>query len=100
MIESARSVAALKAAIVAFILYYVVVAALGLELSLGLGGAALLVIGSLILRIGVTFVIGAYLWALFGFDWPIWGASLFAAPALILLFPHLLADALGVRRRA
>jgi hypothetical protein len=78
--------------IVTFILFEVVVAAFGLELYFGGAIAPLMVMGSLILRLGVTFVVGAYLWALFGWDWPVWGAALFSAPALILMFPRLLTD--------
>lgn len=81
-----------QVAIVSFISFEVVVAALGLELYLGWPMAALIVMGSLILRFGITFVIGAYLWALFGWDLPIWAAALFSAPALILMFPSLLTD--------
>lgn len=81
-----------QVAIVAFIAFEVVVAALGLELYFGWPIAASLVMGSLILRFGVTFVIGAYLWALFGWDWPVWASASFSAPALILMFPRLLTD--------
>ena len=81
-----------QVAIVAFISVEVVLAALGIELYLGWPIAALIVMGSLILRLGVTLVIGTFLWALFGWDWPIWAAALFSTPALILMFPRLLTD--------
>ena len=81
-----------QVAIVAFISVEVVLAALGIELYLGWPIAALIVMGSLILRLGVTLVIGTFLWALFGWDSPIWAAALFSTPALILMFPRLLTD--------
>lgn len=81
-----------QVAIVAFISVEVVLAALGIELYLGWPIAALIVMGSLILRLGVTFVIGTFLWALFGWGWPIWAAALFSTPALFLMFPRLLTD--------
>ncbi len=86
-----------QASIVCFIAFEVYVACLGIEVYFGTSIAAAAILFSLVFRFGVTFVIGAFLCAYFVWDWPIRLAALFSAPALILMFPHLLADALGMK---
>lgn len=88
-----------QAAIVAFICFQIYVSVLGFDIYFGPYTGAVVVMLSIILRLGVTFVIGAFLCAYFVWGWPMFGAALFSAPALILLFPHLLADAFGAGRR-
>ncbi len=86
-------------AIICFIAFVVYAAALGLEIWFGSAIAAVLVMGSLIFRLGVTFVIGAFLCAHFVWGWTLVYATLFSAPTLILLFPHLLADLVRLKPR-
>lgn len=77
--------------LIAFILFQVWVASRGLEAVFGLW-APLIVMGSLILRFGLTFVIGTFLYALFILEWPAELSMLFSAPAILLMFPKLLPD--------
>lgn len=85
-----------QVAIVVFIGFELYVAALGLEVYFGFWLAAVMVMGSLILRFGLTFVIGAFLYALFILEWPAELSILFSAPAILLMFPKLLPDVADV----
>ena len=84
-----------QVAIVVFIGFELYVASLGLEVFFGLG-APVIVMVSIILRFGLTFVIGAFLYALFILEWPAELSMLFAAPAILLMFPKLLPDVADV----
>lgn len=90
MASSNRWIAQL--AIVAFIAVELCVSVLGLETYFGFWLAAAIVMGSLILRFGLTFVIGAFLCAYLVFQWHWIAAAIFSGPALILMFPGLLTD--------
>lgn len=83
-------------AIIVFIAFELYFAALGLEIYFGLW-APLILMGSLILRLGVTFPVGCFLCAFFVWQWPWALAAIFAAPAVILMFPKLLAGLCGFR---
>ena len=80
-----------RLALIAFIVGQVFVASRGLEVLLGMGAPAVVMI-SLILRFGLTFVIGAFLYAYLALDWPWQLSVLFSAPSVILLIPKMLPD--------
>lgn len=77
--------------LIAFILLEVWVAARGLGVYFGIFAPGIVMI-SLILRIGLTFPIGAFLYGLHLLEWPAELAMLFAAPAVLLTLPKLLPD--------
>ena len=76
---------------IAFIAAQVFVASRGLEILLGMGAPAVVMV-SMILRFGLTFVIGAFLYAYLALDWPWQLSVLFSAPSVILLIPKMLPD--------
>lgn len=80
-----------QVAIVVFIAFELYVASRGLEVFFGLWAPAIVMV-SIILRFGLTFVIGAFLYALFILEWPAELSMLFAAPAILFMFPKLLPD--------
>lgn len=77
--------------LIAFILFEVWVASRGLGVYFGIFAPGIVMI-SLILRFGLTFPIGAFLYGLFILEWPAELAMLFAAPAILLMLPKLLPD--------
>ena len=76
---------------IAFIAAQVFVASRGLEILLGMGAPAVVMV-SMILRFGLTFVIGAFLYAYLALDWPWQLSVLFSATSVILLIPKMLPD--------
>ena len=77
--------------LIAFIVFELWVASRGLEVYFGIVAPGIVMI-SLILRFGLTFPVGAFLYGLFILEWPAELAMLFAAPAILLMFPKLLPD--------
>ena len=77
--------------LIAFIAFEVWVASRGLGVYFGIFAPGIVMI-SLILRFGLTFPIGAFLYGLFVLEWPAELAMLFAAPAVLLMLPKLLPD--------
>lgn len=80
--------------IVAFVIFEFYVAVLGLEIYFEFW-VPLILICSLILRFSVLFVIGAFLHAYFNWQWHWMVSTVFAAPAVCIMFPKFLADLAG-----
>lgn len=82
--------------LIAFIICQVIVASLGLEPLLGIAAPATVMV-SLILRFGLTFVVGTFLYAYLQLGWGWQFSVLFSAPSLLLLLPKMLPDLMEVQ---